>query len=261
MTRPGGEADLSVWPAEVVLHVAHPALGVRPWPRDATGEHVDVPRHLGAPWMSLPVAEQQLRTRDFMRGLLRYAASAPEPTFRLTAWADDTRRSALRDLPGIVADERGCCGPLSEAAIEVLAQRPCAALDVYGEGRLFLQERSSPSDADREGVGVWIEPRRAARLTASLHRAWRPGAEERAARLAARAPEAAGGGRVSRETRARTLVRWQRHAHPAAAVVIALLASRAVGGTLLTRVLVFAALAAFLLVVIPAWLERWHRRS
>lgn len=197
-----------------------------------------------------------------MTGLLRHAARAGDARFRLSEDQGATR-DALLALPEVTWDEHdGCSGPLTDAAIDVLARRPCEWLEVACAGRPFLlQERSSPSDADREGVGVWIEPRRAARLTASLQRAWRPGAEERAARLAARAPEAAGGGRVSRETRARTLVRWQRHAHPAAAVVIALLASRAVGGTLLTRVLVFAALAAFLLVVIPAWLERWHRRS
>lgn len=264
MTRSDGDAEQdeqAVGTTGLQLHVAHPALGVRPWPRGATDDRVDVRQHLGLPWMSLPVAEQELRARDFMRGLLRYAATAPAATFQLTAWADDASRSALRDLPGIVADDRGCRGPLTDAAIEALTQRPCAALDVYCEDRLFMRERSSPSTADREGVGIWIEPRRAARLTASLLRAWRPGAEERAARLAESAPDTAEGGRVSRETRARMLLRWERHADIGTKLTISVVAGTLFADTLLGKALVFAVLTAILLVVVPALLERWHRRS
>jgi hypothetical protein len=245
------------------LHRAHPALGLLA--AEEAGEFPggdDEARDFGFKWLRLPAQEQRLRERDFMTGVLRHAARAGDARFRLSE-DSGTTRDALCALPEVTWDEHeGCSGPLIDAAIDVLARRPCEWLEVACAGRPFLLEAGEHDGAARTDVLLWLDPWRSGDLRAELEAAWWPAAEARAAERGAGGEVAPrDGGRVSRERRAAILDAWERRGGWTAVKLAAVLVFTLLLSDTWHSALLVVAVALTIAFVIDSRLKRWHRRS
>lgn len=204
-----------------------------------------------------------------MTGLLRHAARAGDARFRLSEDQGATR-DALLALPEVTWDEHdGCSGPLTDAAIDVLARRPCEWLEVACAGRPFLLEAGEHDGGARTGVLLWLDPWRSGELRAELEEAWWPAAAARAANRYPNAEVTAGGdravatrdgGRVSRETRAAILDAWERGGWPAVNLGAVLVVTFLLSDTWHSALLVVA-VTLTVAFVIDSRLKRWHQRS
>lgn len=236
------------------LFRAHPATGLEECKEDHVTE-VTL-RELGQRWLTLPLAEQQAREADYLRGLLEIAAHDARARFEAVPQRkQETSTDMALQTGGAILDDGAVIGRLTPEAIDALVATPWT-FGVDGCAHLALVV-----DGPR-ALAVWVDRWKAEQLQQDLETRWWDRAQARERSRTGGDVERRRERVVDRELRARVLLTWKASTKLLLAGVV--LAAERVGWQPLGwfgTALAIIAVGVVILIQLDRLIERWYRRA